>query len=201
MADDPRLDVARYQLDRAARERGEPVPDEPVADEQRGDRPAPNMQQRAAIAETAIQQAFRRGEFDNLPGAGKPLPDLHEVHDPDWWIRKKIERENLTGLGPPALTLRTESAQLRARLDALHLESDVRAVLDDFNRRVKEARRQLLGGPPVVTPPRDVDADVEAWRERRDVARREEAARRQAEADAEAALSRRERRRLRRSRQ
>ncbi|THG32321.1 DUF1992 domain-containing protein [Naasia lichenicola] len=195
MADDPRLDVARYQLDKAARERGESVPDEP-----RGERPAASMQQRAAIAETALQQAFRRGEFDNLPGAGKPLPNLHEVHDPDWWIRKKIERENLTGLGPPALTLRTESAQLRGRIDALHLESDVRAVLDDFNRRVKEARRQLLGGPPVVTPLRDVGAELDAWRERREAARAEETARRQAEAEAEAALTRRERRRLRRSR-
>jgi len=31
----------------------------------------------------------------------------------------------------------------------------VRAAIDDFNLRVKEARRQLLGGPPVVTQLRD----------------------------------------------
>ena len=44
----------------------------------------------------------------------------------------------------------------------------MREALDDFNRRVIEARRQLLGGPPVVTPTRDVEAEVAAWRERRD---------------------------------
>ena len=46
-------------------------------------------------------------------------------------------------------------------------ERDVRAALEDFNSRVIEARRQLLGGPPVVTPTRDVEAEVEAWRRRR----------------------------------
>jgi hypothetical protein len=32
---------------------------------------------------------------------------------------------------------------------------------------VIDARRQLTGGPPVVTRPRDVDAEIAAWRERR----------------------------------
>jgi hypothetical protein len=155
VSDDPRLNAARY---RAARE-GTP-PDEPP-------RPGPSVEQLRSIVEIQLQQAMRRGEFDDLPGAGKPLEGLGDVHDPDWWIRRKIERERLTGLGPPALTLRTESAQLETRLDALFTEQEVRAALDDFNHRVIEARRQLLGGPPVVTPTRDVDAEVAAWRERR----------------------------------
>ena len=134
------------------------------ADPQRGSSAA----ERAAYVEVAIQQAIRRGEFDNLPGAGKPLPGLSDRHDPDWWIRRKIESEKLTGLGPPALTLRVESAELAERLDELTREDDVREAVEDFNRRVIEARRQLLGGPPVVTPTRDVDAEVRAWRSRRE---------------------------------
>jgi hypothetical protein len=122
---------------------------------------------RSAYVENSIQQAMRRGDFDDLPGAGKPLPGLGGRMDEDWWIRRKIERENLTGLGPPALTLRTEHAELDARLDRLHREAEVREALDDFNRRVVDARRQLLGGPPVVTPTRDVEAEVAAWRARR----------------------------------
>ncbi|MFJ4223138.1 DUF1992 domain-containing protein [Microbacterium sp. NPDC089695] len=123
---------------------------------------------RAAYIETAIQVAIRRGEFDDLPGAGKPLEGLGTHHDPDWWIRRKIETENITGLGPPAIMLRAEDAGLGARLDALGREGDVREALEDFNRRVIEARRQLQGGPPVVTATRDVEAEVVAWRERRE---------------------------------
>lgn len=130
-----------------------------------------NAETMPAIVETAIQVAMRQGQFDDLPGAGKPIPGLGDHHDPDWWIRRKIEREKLTGLGPPALMLRVEDRELGAQLDALRRESDVRAVLEDFNRRVIEARRQLLGGPPVVTKPRDIDAEIEAWHERRAAAR------------------------------
>lgn len=125
---------------------------------------------RASCIETAIQVAIRRGEFDDLPGAGKPLEGLGGHHDPDWWIRRKIETENLTGLGPPALLLRVEDRELDEQLDLLGREADVRQVLEDFNRRVVEARRQLLGGPPVVTQPRDVENEVTAWREWRNAA-------------------------------
>ena len=122
---------------------------------------------KAAYVETAIQIAIRRGEFDDLPGAGKPIEGLGTHSDPDWWIRRKIETENLTGIGPPALMLRKEDRDLDAELDRLSTERDVRDVVEDFNRRVIEARRQLLGGPPVVTKTRDVDAEVVAWAERR----------------------------------
>ena len=52
----------------------------------------------------------------------------------------------LTGLGPPALMLRTEDKELDARLDRLASEAAVREHLDGFNRRIVEARRQLSGG-------------------------------------------------------
>jgi hypothetical protein len=96
---------------------------------------------------------------------------------------RKIEKEQLRGLGPPALMLRVEHAELEERLDALPGEADVREYIEDFNRRVIEARRQLLGGPPVVTPTRDAEAEVRAWRDRRAARRAEaEAAARAAEA-------------------
>jgi hypothetical protein len=114
-----------------------------------------------------IQQAMARGEFDDLPGAGKPLPNLGSQHDPDWWLKQLIEREQITGVLPPALQLRKDDALLDGELDRLGSETDVRHELESFNRRVIEARRQLLGGPPVITPTRDVEAEVSAWRERR----------------------------------
>ncbi|WP_251455409.1 DUF1992 domain-containing protein [Microbacterium sp. Marseille-Q6648] len=185
MTEDPRLSAARYRMERLAEEEGAAGegPAEPAETAEtradaasRGgpasdasDDPArrPTSAERAAYVETVIQQAIRRGDFDDLPGAGKPIPGLGRGHDPDWWIRRKIESEKLTGLGPPALTLRVEDAELDARLDELPGEDDVREAVDDFNRRVKLARMQLLGGPPVVTPLRDVEAEVQGWAERR----------------------------------
>jgi hypothetical protein len=187
---DARVDAVRYRLRREAEARGEVVEEANAGQ--------PTMDQRAHVIENAIQQAIRRGEFDDLPGAGKPLPGLTGTHDPDWWIRRKIEREQLTGLGPPALTLRTEDAEFADRLDRLASERAVREHVDDFNRRVREARRQLQGGPPVVTATRDADVEVSAWEARRAARLRAADEQRRAEAEAFAALSRRERRRLKR---
>jgi hypothetical protein len=192
---DARLAVARYMAERAA-------PPEKAGDEEPANPGQPTADQHAQFVETVIQQAIRRGEFDDLPGAGKPLPGLGGVRDPDWWIRRKIEREHLTGLGPPALMLRTENAGLEDRLDGLPTETAVREALEDFNARVREARRQLLGGPPVITPLRDLEAEVAAWQER---AKERRAARQRAieeererEAAALAAMTWRERRRAKR---
>lgn len=121
-----------------------------------------------------VQEAMRRGEFDDLPGAGKPL-DLPDKHDPDWWVKQLIEREQITGIAPAAIGLRKEDAELDAVLDREASADGVRRVVTDFNARVVEARRQLTGGPPVITPTRDVEAEVTAWKERRTV--RREAAR------------------------
>lgn len=108
-----------------------------------------------------------RGDFDNLPGAGKPIPDLGRSHDPDWWIKRLVEREQVTGVLPEALALRKVDAELDDDLDREWSEDRVRERVESFNKRVIEARRQLQGGPPVITPTRDVDAEVAAWRERR----------------------------------
>lgn len=127
-------------------------------------------------ANEAIEQAEREGFFEGNPYHGKPLPGNHGGHDPDWWIRGYVEREQLTGLGPPALALRKEDAELDDRLDAESTEERVREIVEDFDARVIEARRQLMGGPPVVTPVRDVDEEVARWRERRRVAEAERVA-------------------------
>ena len=158
------------------------------------------MEQHAQYVEIQIQQAMRRGDFDDLPGAGKPLRNLDQVHDPDWWIRQKIENERITGLAPPALTLRTESEGLEARIDAMYSETAVRELLEHFNTRVVEARRQLKGGPPVVTPTRDVEAEIDGWRSRRIARQRAAAEAEERDRAALAAMTRRERRRALRGR-
>jgi hypothetical protein len=118
-------------------------------------------------ARVAIEQAERAGFFEGNPYHGKPLPYEGASLDPDWWMKRLVERERITGLGPPALSLRREDAELDDVLDALDSEERVREVVEDFDRRVIEARRQLLGGPPVITRVRDVDEEVSRWRSRR----------------------------------
>ena len=155
--------------DDAGPERVEPVRRGPERDARTGrSAAAARIAHQASWVDQQVRLAMERGEFDDLPGQGKPIEDLGVEHDPDWWIKKLVERENIALL-PPAIALRKEDAELDARLDRITAESEVRRELDDFNRRVVETRRQLQGGPPVVTPTREVDAEVAAWRERRTV--------------------------------
>ena len=130
------------------------------------------MEQKALWVDLQITQAVERGDFDDLPGAGKPIRGLGATHDPDWWVKGLIERERITGVLPPALALRKEDAELDALLDRQSAEKEVRRVVADFNRRVVDARRQLQGGPPVVTPTRDEEQEVAAWLARREERRR-----------------------------
>lgn len=121
----------------------------------------------AARAEYLVRDAMAQGKFDNLKYAGKPIPGLGDSYDPDWWVKGLIQREHISGLGPAAILLRAEDAELEAKLDTQYTEQQVRDLLQDFNRRVIDARRQLQGGPPVVTKTRDVEEEVERWRSRR----------------------------------
>ena len=120
--------------------------------------------------ERAIREAQERGEFDNLPGTGKPLRSLGdpEREDPDWWVRQLAEREHLdmSGALSPPLALRKEAATFPGSLLDLRTEASVRAVLEDYNLRVKADRlRPGVGaGFPIWAPLVDVDDMVERWR-------------------------------------
>lgn len=160
MSDDPRNRAARYRMD----------PDGEVEGHEQ-DAHAPPRQRRpedqVLWVDLQIRAAIDRGEFDDLPLAGKPIPHIDTASDPDWWLKKFIEREHITGVLPEALQLRKDDVRLDEELDSLRSEHAVRAAIEDFNARVMAARRQLQGGPPVVTPLRDADVAVAEWRQRR----------------------------------
>lgn len=174
-----------------------PEPPEPAEDtdddEEEVGSAAMRMEQQTLWVDLQVRQAMARGEFDDLPGAGKPIRGLGGAHDPDWWVKSLVEREQITGVLPPALALRKEDAELDSVLDRETTEQGVRRVVEDFNRRVVDARRQLQGGPPVVTATRDVEEQVAAWRARQDERRRRR--REQLRASEAAAVRRRTRRR------
>ncbi|MFW0784987.1 DUF1992 domain-containing protein [Gordonia sp. CPCC 206044] len=117
-----------------------------------------------------IREATERGEFDDLPGMGKPL-DLSDADDPDWWVKRKIRDENLdsSALLPMPLQLRKEAQGFPASLMDLASEEAVREVLDDFNRRVREAHLVTRAGIPTLITAHTVDVDdlVAQWRDLR----------------------------------
>ncbi|WP_454850251.1 DnaJ family domain-containing protein [Promicromonospora soli] len=168
---DPLRRAAQYRVDReiASDEEAAGSPASGEANENdEGKKPLGSMsaEERSRYVDVVVDQAMRRGEFDNLPLHGKPIPGLTGTHDPDWWVKGLIERENITGLLPSA-QLRKDDAELDGRLDLEAMEERVREIVTDFNARVVDARRQLQGGPPVVTPTRDVDEEVARWTARR----------------------------------
>lgn len=111
-----------------------------------------------------IQEAQERGAFDDLPGAGKPLPQ-HPDDDGQRWIREKLRREGVSAdeLLPPPLKLRKERARLLAAVPDLDSEQEVRDAAADLNRRIAEWRR-IPVGPPVHVPLVDAAELVSRWR-------------------------------------
>lgn len=113
-----------------------------------------------------IREAQERGEFDNLPGKGKPIKDLHEPYDELWWIRQKLERENIS-YTPPNLALGKQIEDARERMAAASSEAEVRNILEVINERIREANRKPQDGPPTTVMPFDVERTVAKWHERR----------------------------------
>ncbi|MCK9259238.1 MAG: DUF1992 domain-containing protein [Azoarcus sp.] len=79
------------------------------------------------LAEQRIVDAIRRGELDNLPGAGRPL-----VFDDELFVSGEQRMINRVlknaGFTPPEVRLRKELADLREAL-ARHPEDEQRELL------------------------------------------------------------------------
>jgi hypothetical protein len=118
-----------------------------------------------------ISDAAERGAFDNLPGAGKPLPKRSGDDDGQAWLLDYLRREGVPTdvLLPQPLKLRKEAAVLGETVEALRSEEDVRAAVADLNHRIMEWRRIPLG-PPIFVPLVDEDAMATAWRAARPTA-------------------------------
>jgi hypothetical protein len=115
-----------------------------------------------------LREAQERGDFDNLPGTGKPLPDAGREYDEDWWVKDWLRREGATAsVLPPTLQLRREAEDLRELVDRRTSEAAVRELVERLNEQIRKARVGLMDGPPVLLPPLDADVIVQGWRERR----------------------------------
>ena len=114
--------------------------------------------------ERQIREATERGEFDNLPGEGQPIPGLTGRDDEDWWVKGFLEREKLPMPLPPSLALRREVADLRESLVDVRSEDTVRAIVTDLNHRIVDSHRRRIDGPPVIIKLVDLEQTLADWR-------------------------------------
>jgi hypothetical protein len=116
-----------------------------------------------SFVDRQIREAQQRGEFDDLPGAGRPLPDLHRPHDELWWIRRKMKDEGLSYL-PPTLQVRRDVERAREEIAAAPSEARVREIVQQVNARIRRVNRTVLSGPASTVMPLDEEAVIRQWR-------------------------------------
>jgi len=114
-----------------------------------------------------IADAERRGVFDDLPGAGKPL-HLKPDRDEDYgqaWVHDYARREGVPPeeFLPTPLRLRREIERLAEFVGDMSSEEEVREIVGDLNRRILDWRRMPVG-PPIFVRLVNRDEMVARWR-------------------------------------
>ena len=109
-----------------------------------------------------IREAQERGEFDNLPGRGRPIDGLDRPHDEMWWVRQWLKREEVS-VTPPTLALRKAVDDLLDRVASERSELKVRELVAELNAQISDTNAKATSGPPSNLMPLDVEAVVEAW--------------------------------------
>ncbi|HTF08899.1 MAG TPA: DUF1992 domain-containing protein [Asanoa sp.] len=119
-----------------------------------------------SLIDAQIRAARENGEFDDLPGAGKPLPGHAEPYDEQWWLKEFARREGVSGAGllPPSVQLARLVERLPDEVRRLPSEQLVRETAADLNREILDY--QIHPSQPFVPIKRvDVEAMVTIWRE------------------------------------
>ena len=126
----------------------------------------PTGQSFESFVERQIKEAQARGEFDKLPGAGKPLPDLDKPYDELWWVKNLMAREQLSVL-PATLQLKRDVERGLEQAFALSNEAGVRQAIKLLNLKICQANRAAHAGPATSLHILEADEVVREWRKRK----------------------------------
>jgi hypothetical protein len=114
-----------------------------AADEAEEERPAMRP---VDPVEQRIIEAMADGSWDDLPGMGRPLPDIDEAYEPGWWARRWVERQRRSDAADGLRRLiRDEVPRLRASRD----RSAAQARVDELNELVVEVNRGVPEGEQI----------------------------------------------------
>ncbi len=119
-----------------------------------------------SVVDKAVRDAEARGDFENLPGLGKPIPGLNRPHDELWWLKQMLQREDLAFV-PDSLALRRELDAALAKIQRAPSEAAVRRIVTEINARIGEVNRTVTSGPGSNVAPVDEEALVANWRARK----------------------------------
>jgi hypothetical protein len=135
---------------------------DPVEPEQSPGRKPPGLSWERWI-ERQITEAIERGEFEGLPGAGRPIADLGGRRDEMTWIREKLRRERAAPPPPPAIQIRIDVDAALASLGSLTTEAEVRSLAEHLNDRIRTVNRTTVSGPPTTLGPLPIEEVLERW--------------------------------------
>jgi hypothetical protein len=112
-----------------------------------------------------IRRAQERGKFHDLPGAGRPIPDLDKRFDELKWVKDKLAREELSYVSPSVALRKDVHDALQAAWDT-ETEREVRQMIGEINDKIRDANSKGIRGPSLMLMPLNPDRVVREWRRR-----------------------------------
>ena len=104
------------------------------------------MPESADLVDRLIEQAKDEGLFDDLAGAGRPIPDIDRPYDPAWWARTWIERD---GAQQRANGLRARLRREVPRALGAPTRDEARRRLEELNAVIAASNAKETSSDPI----------------------------------------------------
>ncbi len=119
-------------------------------------------------AERRIEEAMKRGIFDNLPGSGQPLPDddmpVEENARLNWWALRILKQNDFI---PHEVRWRKIVDQLKSELNRTSCEDRARKLIAQINEFVRKVNTLGTNAIDIAICGVDEARELQAVRARR----------------------------------